>query len=165
MRYRAVVKTPSLVAALWSVSIALGAACGGKPGATARSPGGEGDDPATPFYDADVKKRLGSAPGSADCGIAPGTTMGAHFQAQKQALKGDGVIVEESFGCTARPDNRWDCEWSVAAKADAAAPAPEDPCAGAENPCAGAGGAFMIMATVGNDGSVDTKDVRCAAPG
>lgn len=162
------------VSALLLVSIALLPACGGgKRVSNARSPGGEGDDPATPFGDASVKAALRNVKGSAECGVAPTSTLGAHFDAQKQALKGDGMIVTESFRCRARADDRWDCEWGVSAKAAepeaSFGPAPPQPCAEnpcADDPCAGeGGGGFMIMATVGSDGSVDPKDVHCVAPG
>jgi hypothetical protein len=164
MRYRRAVKTTA-----FSIAISMVVACGGgSKVVTARSPGGAGDDPATPFGDGDVKARLGRIPGSAECGLTASETLGDHIQAQKNALRSQGMVTEEHFGCTARPDNRWDCTWSIGGTpAEDAAPAPESaapeaaPAEGEAPPAAPA--PFTINATVGSDGSVNAKDVHCIA--
>jgi hypothetical protein len=162
MRYRRAVKTT-----LFSISIAMVVACGGGSKVVNNvSPGGEGDDPATPFGDGAVKAKLRSLPGSAECGLSPSTTLGDAFQAQKNAVKSQGMVAEERFGCTARPDNRWDCKWTIAGK-----PAESDEPAELTEPAAPVEGEapsvepkpFTITATVGSDGSVNAKDVHCIA--
>jgi hypothetical protein len=168
MRYRAAVKTTLLAIAV-SVSMACG---GGNKVVHTTSPGGEGDDPATPFGDGAVKAKLRAMPGSAECGLSPSTTLGDAFQTQKNQLKSAGMVTEEHFGCTARPDNRWDCTWSVAGKLteepDLDEPIePTEPTEPTETvECEAPSPAptpFTVTATVGSDGSVNAKDVHCAA--
>jgi hypothetical protein len=149
------------------VSVALllaAAACGGKSkgGATAGGgTGGEGDDAATPFDDASVKKAIASTAGVDACGVDASTTMGAHFEAQREALKGgpDGTTpLNESFLCRAQPNNTWECQWSIFTVATGGDP--DDPCAGE-----GEGSGYIIIVTVGNDGAVDAGSIACNAPG
>ena len=103
------------------------AACGGKgKGGASASPGGEGDDSATPFHDGSVKAALGNTPGVAACGVAASTTMGAHVEAQRAMMKSGGNPVDESFTCRAQPNGTWECEWAVFTRVEAPeAEAPE----------------------------------------
>jgi hypothetical protein len=165
MRYRRAVKTT-----LCSIAFSMLVACGGGSKVVhTTSPGGPGDDPATPFGDGDVKAKLGRVPGSAECGLSSSTTLGDAFQAQRNAIKSAGMVTEERFGCTARADNRWDCKWSVAGKpgeSDEAAEPPEsaEPVAPTDGEAPPAEPTpFTITATVGSDGSVNAKDVHCLA--
>jgi len=172
--------TPSLWFLWFAVALATACGGGGKHVSTARSPGGPGDDPATPFDDAALKATLRRVPGSAACGVDPASTLGARLDAEMAAVRGAGQLVEQSFRCRARPDDRWDCEWSVSGKPAGTAPADPcgaDPCGadpGGAEPCgdepavedpgAGEPAGFTITATVGPDGSVDPKNVHCVVP-
>jgi hypothetical protein len=148
---------------------AMLAACGGKTKG-AKSPGGEGDDPATPFGDAAVKATVSNTPGVTACGADSSTTMGAHLTAQRAVITGgdSDVGISESFMCRAQADDNWECQWSISAVYKAAAPPAEgDPCAAAaEEPCGGEGGAgYVIMFEVASDGTVATDSISCHAPG
>ncbi|MBZ0235912.1 MAG: hypothetical protein K8M05_26530 [Deltaproteobacteria bacterium] len=133
---------------LLSVVMAL-AACGGqgKQVSTARSPGGEGDDPATPFDDAAVKAALTDTPGVAACGADPESTMGAHFAAQRAAMKGGdaSVVINETFTCRAQADDSWACRWALFTTPP--------------------GGAHAIAFTVASSGSLVRDSIACDAPG
>ncbi len=142
------------------------AACGGKNKGPAPAASAEGDDPATPFNDGAIKASVAAMSNVEACGIDASTTLGAHFEAQKKLLEGEGEDrspVEESFLCRARADDAWDCEWSVFATpppaAEGQAPDAEDPCAG--ECCSG----YQIMFQVGGDGTVRNDSVHCIAPG
>jgi len=159
---------------LVSLSVALAAACGGKgKGAAPPSPGGEGDDPATPFQAAAVKAAIRSSPGVDACSADPSSTMGAHFDAQRALLKGeDGAFpLRESFMCRAQPDDSWACEWSLFTIA--AAPAEPDLDAEGEGEAEaegegegeGEGSGYIIMVTVKSNGTLVPGTIACNAPG
>lgn len=155
---------------LFAVAVA---ACGGKSKGPAATGSAEGDDPATPFNDGQIKASLSAMTNIEGCGVDASTTLGAHFEQQKKALEGEGEdkgAVEESFLCRARADDAWDCEWSVFSKPDAPA-APADPCAAAgeegEDPCAGecCSGYQILFQVSGSDLQVKSDSVHCIAPG
>lgn len=131
-----------------SLSLALAAAaCAGKnKGAAATTPGGEGDDAATPFDDASVKAALSSTAGVETCGGgAASTTVGDHLAAERAALTGGDatVIVTETFTCRAQADDTWACEWGISAQ----------------------GSAYMILFTVATDGTIARGTIACGAVG
>jgi hypothetical protein len=168
--------TPILLASLsLAVAAAAAAACGGTSKAgRAASPGGEGDDPATPFSDGAVKAAVAATPGVAACSVEPSTTMGAHLEAQRTMLKaGDATQpTTESFMCRAQANDNWECEWSVFADYSAAPAAGGEPAEGEANPCGEedpcggeAGSGYVIVFTVRNDGTLVPGSMSCHAPG
>lgn len=144
------------------------AACGGKHKGPAASGPAEGDDPATPFNDGAIKASVAAMTNVEPCGVDASTTMGAHLEAQKKLLEGEGedkAPVEERFLCRARADDAWECEWSMSATPPPAAEGAEAD-ADAEDPCAGeCCSAYMVMFQVGGDGKLRSDSVHCVAPG
>ena len=147
--------------------IALAAACGGasKGSAPAAPPTGPaataaGDDPATPFDDAALRAALAKAAAVDSCGATPGTTMGDHFAAQRDALIGGGDggnPVDEAFTCDPHDEGRWECQWSVFARPGQ--PDPDDPCA------EGGSSGYIIIVDVAADGAIVPENIHCNAPG